>query len=349
MTWERSLQTPATMSDVNENSRLFGSPTVDRVLARTWKLHGFTLVELLVVITIIGILIALLLPAVQAAREAARRMQCSNNLKQLGLGLHNYHSALNSFPPGINCRLADLSTPRDTWPLFLFPYFEQGNVSDLWWQSAPDDWSSAQRMAVRQAVIPILRCPSDAAEFDGAGFMRSNYVACFSADGTMVEPGTNCTVDTCNNNASQNPSVTSRTRALFNVRVARRFADVADGTSNTVALSETISGPNGSNDARGRWWNDWGCQYSHNRTPNSTLPDQVGYWVVSTMCDPTKAPCDGGSPCWSTENYAARSLHPGGVQVVLADGSVQFISDSIKLSIWQGLGSISSGEPITIP
>jgi prepilin-type processing-associated H-X9-DG protein len=306
-------------------------------------------VELLVVITIIGILIALLLPAVQAAREAARRMQCSNNLKQLGLALHNYHSALNCFPPGIACAKANLSTPvRHMWPVFLFPYFEAGNLYDGY----RFDWTVEQNRLAWTAVIGVSRCPSDMPTVDGTVLQRSNYVACFSADGTMIEPGTNCTVDSCNNNASQNVSVTSGKKALFNARVARTFADLSDGTSNTAALSETISGPNGSNDQRGLWCTDWGCQYSHSRTPNSPLPDQVMSAAAGAplnYCVPDKAPCDGSSPCWSTENYAARSLHPGGVNAALADGSGHFISNSINLSIWQGLGSINGNEPITVP
>ena len=208
----------------------------------------------------------------------------------------------------------------------------------------------ADNDAIWKTPLAVSRCPSDTVGTDSNGYPRNSYVACFSADGTMIAPGNNCTVDSCNNNATKNPSVSSGKRALFNANVARTIAEVSDGTSNTVALSETISGPNGSNDQRGLWCVDWGCQYTHNRTPNSTLADQV--WSVAAgtplnYCVPDKAPCDGTAGCWSTENYAARSLHPGGVNVLYVDGSLHFIPDSIDYQVWQNMASINSGEILT--
>ena len=139
--------------------------------------------------------------------------------------------------------------------------------------------------------------------------------------------------------------------ALFNINVKRTFRDIKDGTSETIALSETITGPDGSSDIRGVWWNDWGVQFTGHRGPNSSIADAV--WVLvgpgspyGSYCDPGKAPCDGSAPNWSNIDFAARSFHPGGINVLFADGSVRFIADEINLATWQALGSIRSAEVV---
>jgi prepilin-type N-terminal cleavage/methylation domain-containing protein/prepilin-type processing-associated H-X9-DG protein len=312
--------------------------------------RGFTLVELLVVITIIGILIALLLPAVQAAREAARKMQCGNSLKQTSLALHIYHEAAKTFPTG----LIDSQTrtaPMVTWMAQLLPYIEQEGVVHIYnYGSLWPNYYKENKLAWRQK-ISIYCCPSDNPGVEGfydrtsnpadfKGFSRSNVVACFSADGTTIEPGAP-EADGCNN-GGENPSVASGKRALFNMNVTRSIADVLDGTSNTVAISEIISGPDGSGDARGKWWADWGSRYSHMYNPNSRRDAIVG-WSAPVHCDPSKVYCDGSAGCHSTARFSAGSYHPGGVNVGLVDGSVAFVSDQINNRVWQALGSINGG------
>jgi prepilin-type N-terminal cleavage/methylation domain-containing protein/prepilin-type processing-associated H-X9-DG protein len=337
-------------------------PRKHELAVKRGKAAGFTLVELLVVITIIGILIALLLPAVQAAREAARRMQCSNNLKQLALAMHGYHDACGGFPIGLTMSRTNLDGPYNTWMVRVMAYLELNAASDQWnfteGYSGPPQGPGGTlvNLNILRTQFAVFSCPSDNAAgrpFPGgsgtAKYTRSNYVACFSPDGTMTEPqNPGWGGDTCNSSPSLNPA---KYRAIFNVNVFRRINDVTDGLSNTVAMSETIAGTDGGstggNDVRGMWWYGWGMQYTHHRTPNTMIPDAVWSAVASTHCVSTpEAPCNGGSPCHSTIDYAARSKHPGGVNLALGDGSVRFCSETVNLSIWQAVGSINGGEPV---
>lgn len=315
---------------------------------------AFTLVELLVVIAIIGILVALLLPAVQAARESARRLQCTNHLKQIGLALHNYHTAHQTFPPGSLAYDGDNRATNNTgeavhqWTVFILPYAELSTLSDAYdWDVGHrgPDWANITKPAVFSKRISLYQCPSDTpgvagdSQYGGNGVTRSNYVACHSPDGSHMEKGITNFDKACND--ANNPAAK---KALFNWNVARRIDDVRDGASNTVMLSEVIAGPSGTKDLRGVWHADLGIGYSHLRTPNSAIPDQL----LSGWCEPQKAPCTGTSPCWSTVIYAARSYHTGGVNTTLADGSVHFFADSIDAQLWIDLASIDGGEVVTI-
>jgi len=291
---------------------------------------GFTLVELLVVIAIIGILVALLLPAVQAAREAARRLQCSNNLRQVGIAMHNYHDVHNSLPMGYH----RVSGYRGFTP--ILPYLEHSNLYKL----DPDSVEAGQ------TEIATFICPSDDASgriwlhlANNTRFARSNYVLCF---------GSNTWEDATGSNDGSFQS--GRTTNL---------ADMRDGTSHSVLASEVISGKhdvwNGTDryDARGLWsWPSMGSnKYTHRNTPNSSAGDN--------MCDLSYGPeCvhqpDNGMPCEYTGNCdipprqaAARSRHPGGVNVVFADGHGSFVGDSIDSQTWKLLASIDDGQIIT--
>jgi len=309
------------------------------------SLHGFTLVELLVVITIIALLIALLLPAVQAAREAARRAQCANNLKQLGLGLLNYENAKSVLPCGSlsynwDNRSAVGSTVVHHWTMYIWPYVELDSLAQAY------DWNVGFRgpnyLTVNGSIfrtrIPLYECPSDKPGLSVTGYSRANYVACHSPDGSMMDKNVTNFDKTCNN--ANNPATK---RALFNWNVWHGTEDVKDGMSNTVALSEVIAGPSGTDDLRGGWVSDLNIGYSHLRTPNSAIPDQL----LNGYCYPAKAPCLANAPCWSTVIIAARSYHPGGVNATMADGSVHFFNNSINASVWIGLGSIAGSEVVS--
>ena len=310
--------------------------------------HGFTLVELLVVIAIIGTLVGLLLPAVQAARESARRSTCSNNLKQITLALNTFHDGKQQFPMGVLApsNMGSGSSQRIPWMLQLLPFVEEaGLFSSLSPVISPQS-SASYTIANLKSVVGYT-CPSDSAlgtrmVNSWTNGPRSNYVGCFSPDAGMVSKDADYTF------VGGGGKSTSDLRSLFNYNVTRRMKNVTDGLSKTVAVSESIAGTPDSADMRGMWWNEWGCQYSHARTPNSNVPDAI--WSVvaggSYKCcvsTPT-APCNGGASEWANLIFSARSKHSGGVNAGMADGAVLFISDNVNAAVWQALGSINGGE-----
>lgn len=169
----------------------------------------------------------------------------------------------------------------------------------------------------------------------------SNDVGCFSPDAGMVSKDTDYT------QLSGGKSL-SDLRSLFNYDVARRMKNVTDSLSKTVAVSESIAGTPDSAEHRGRWWGEWGSQYSHKNAPNSNVPDAIWNTVAGsryTMCVSTPtAPCNGGASEWANLIFSARSKHSGGVNAGMADGAVLFINDNVNAAVWQALGSINGAE-----
>jgi prepilin-type N-terminal cleavage/methylation domain-containing protein/prepilin-type processing-associated H-X9-DG protein len=336
--------------------------------------HGFTLVELLVVITIIGILIALLLPAVQAAREAARKVQCSNNLRQIGIALLNFECRNGKFPPGVmstkylgnSPNAAQYGGYQWTYLLhFLLPDLEMEPYytaikgptfnSDLY--DHPEVWAS-----VSQSGLAYLWCPSDLFGtnqwLDDAPYRwaKTNYLGIFSGENdhgsawSVVSPPAPPTPPSGTLDPLHNP----KCRAIFCYGRGTSIADITDGTSNTMTVAEYLKGLD-SNDFRGNMYTHRaGCQFLYVKTgPNSTVPDiMVGCPNVPTVDDPSmNLPCDGGPA--ETHFATPRSRHPGGVNAVFCDGSVHFISDSINghvptsttdiPGVWQRLGWMADG------
>jgi prepilin-type N-terminal cleavage/methylation domain-containing protein/prepilin-type processing-associated H-X9-DG protein len=323
-------------------------------IARRYR--GFTLIELLVVIAIIAVLIALLLPAVQAARAAAKRIQCVNNLKQLGLAMHNYHDTLGTFPIGLmgfrspkavaNAnRYPDGSTAsncRRTWAWLILPYIEQSTLANAINYSLPFN-NHAHDTAVR--IIPAtFLCPSD----PNMGFVdvgsypvrKVNY---------MANWGNTHYFQASQNNPFAGPlfanEMLSFLGAPFSIDSSFGVQNITDGTSNTLLMSEVKVGlPDGTKqDHRGDVFNDDynGAMFNGYTAPNSTFPD-----YASGGC---QYPFSSNPPCVSkTPTFnAARSYHPGGVNATMADGSVKFFKDSISVPIWRGLSTTQGGEIIS--
>ncbi len=310
---------------------------------------GFTLIELLVVIAIIAVLIGLLLPAVQKVREAANRMKCSNHIKQLVLGMHNYESAHGAFPPGLPIFFRAHS-PQS----LMLPYLEQENVANNLVNydrspvpvtiPVPDDGSANH--AAAQVSIPIFHCPSDIEQVPGSEFSGLNYVGC-TGTGTV------------------NQGWLEDADGIFRQERPLKIMAIRDGTSNTAAISETTKGGGVRSDGtdprryyrevplvfmppyftadicaasttyRGNRGERWtvgrygdGGLYNHYYLPNDATPD-----CINAV----------GGAGWT----AARSLHTGGVNIGWADGSVRFISQNLELAAWRALATREGGEVVT--
>jgi prepilin-type N-terminal cleavage/methylation domain-containing protein/prepilin-type processing-associated H-X9-DG protein len=307
---------------------------------------GFTLIELLVVIAIIAVLIALLLPAVQAAREAARRAQCVNNLKQLGLSLHNYNSIHGTFPIGSLGRSQSTGNyPTNAYrqPLVaaILPFIEQASAYNAYNYNVI--FNDPGNSTTRLMWLSVYQCPSDVPQmFNQAS--GSTFVP-FDAKGNYgLNWGANTFWDQGGGNGVK--------KAPFYLSVGTNLAELTDGTSNTLAMLEMreAPSPNGNPqaiDRRGRLWNDdTACyQVSTRFGPNSRLPD-----LSVCVDDPGRAlPCINDNTTADTPNFylGARSRHPGGVNASLCDGSVRFIKDQIALPVYKALSTMNGGEVLS--
>ena len=368
------------------------------------KRQGFTLVELLVVIAIIGVLVGLLLPAVQAAREAARRMQCSNNIKQIGLALHNYHTSFQRFPmqaggttppaPVSNVSMLSYLVP-------LLPYIEQ---QPLWdqinstytssngttyppmgpapWDTGYDPW---------RTTVGTFRCPSDPAMAMPGEFGINNYSACLGDGINWTDRG-----GVSDDRKHTEGAAAMHLRGVFKSRRVTRMRDILDGTSNTIMVGEIVA-DNGNREIIAQpafvsgspmffnpaaqeclslidserpqfWLPSANLEYGHNDLWERGhrwmcgLPMYTGF---NTCRPPNSESCQSNNSDGREGTVTAASRHPGGCHVVMADGSVKYITESIDAGdqnagidvagmkspygVWGGLGTAARGETVQLP
>jgi prepilin-type N-terminal cleavage/methylation domain-containing protein len=309
--------------------------------------RAFTLVELLVVIAIIGILVSLLLPAVGAVREAARRSQCSNNQRNVGLAILNFETNYGKLPMGLNLndetdgRILRGKVYYRSGMVALLPFVEEEAAYEAYdFQTSGASESNGRTVSTQ---VEVFTCPSDdsgdrSALFDYSNsqnnsFSRSNVALCFGTGSLYIE------------------NTQGETDGAFRSGKSRYLADLEDGASKTLLASEVLAGQDdiyGDNkawDCRGLWayYRMGSSTYTHFLLPN----DLQGDVSNDNTCESfARAPCGVPSKNWQEHYAATRSAHVGGVQVVFADNHVDFVTDDVDEDVWRAMATIAGEEDV---
>ena len=346
------------------------------------RVRGFTLIELLVVIAIIAILIGLLLPAVQKVREAAARMTCTNNLKQIAIANMNYESGTGTFLPGVGRN----GCCWGTWMIPVLPYVEQDNLFRYYVNFDGIDYPAIPggnryssnngtgpapngNRFVASARLKTFTCPSDTVQLFGT-LTKHNYVlnagnttffqvslplgctggntvgnasGCVSFGGAPFGWFENSDLVSDSTNPYSAPSPAYPTPQSGKMGRPRKIAEITDGTSNTLCVSEVLQGRD--NDLRGFSWWGGGSGFTTHMVPNSTEQDVLTGGICVPLVNP-RMPCTLVSTATRARMAGVRSLHTGGVNAALCDGSVRFVRDSIDPSAWRAAGTSMGGETL---
>lgn len=300
--------------------------------------NGFTLVELLVVIAIIGILVSLLLPAVQAARESARRISCNNNLKQLALAHHNFHDTNSKLPAG---SVGNAAWGRDSWSWYAYvlPFIEQSNNYNQLDFNSKINGTATAGGDVRKTLQKPMLCPSDTAKIQEQGVASwqnslHNYVGCYGNSNFNSGLAPWNVVDGFAGSAG-----------MFVPEQAANFRDCTDGLSNTLLLGEIIT-PEKEDiwSSIGRTQVAMGGGFTTFLTPNANTNDRTNRCHLDLGGGRGKKCTQHADWDWGANVVALRSWHLGGVQVALGDGSVRFVTNNVNLDTWRNLGARGEGN-----
>ncbi|OAI38681.1 hypothetical protein AYO40_01620 [Planctomycetaceae bacterium SCGC AG-212-D15] len=352
-------------------------------LARSARRSAFTLIELLVVIAIIGVLIGLLMPAVQKVRAAATRTQCTNNLKQVGLALHNFHSANDRFPPGSANDKVPFGTSASagwgsSWWVYILPYIEQDAIYRRWQFSGSSGYANtANRSLANDAFIPVMKCPaSPMDEHKGAPSRNTAGGRVLLADYTGISGFWNGNPSTLSSFVDSKTSYTGccttgpgwySTNGVLYGQSMIRIADILDGTSNTMVVAEEsdylrYTDGTAPTDIRSGGLYGWTMGCSPAPAVYPSVPDYrpfntqtVRYEinrVFSTSYGGGASPNSNGAHPAGTDlqnNMPIRSAHPGGAAVLYADGSVHFLGNATDLNVLYALAARSDGQVYDLP